>query len=67
MQKLKFKQEFTSAINVDCLHCSLQTKLLMHNCARAKNTKACFCSIQRNFESSVEWKIIAYDAYIQEQ
>ena len=27
MQKLKFKQEFTSAINVECLHSSLQAKL----------------------------------------
>ena len=28
MQKLKFMQEFTSAINVECLHSSLQAKLL---------------------------------------
>ena len=45
MQKLKFMQEFTSAINVECLHSSLQAKLLMHNCARARNAKTCFCSI----------------------
>ena len=45
MQKLKFMQEFTSAINVECLHSSLQAKLLMHNCTRAKNAKTCFCSI----------------------
>ena len=45
MQKLKFMQEFTSAINLECLHSSLQAKLLMHNCARAKNAKTCFCSI----------------------
>ena len=45
MQKFKFMQEFTSAIIVECLHGSLQTKLLMHNCARAKNAKPCFCSI----------------------
>ena len=44
MHKLKFMQEFTSAINVECLHISLQAKLLMHNCAHAKNTKTCFCS-----------------------
>ena len=44
-QKLKFMQEFTSAINVECLHSSLQAKLLMHNCARAKHAKTCFCSI----------------------
>ena len=42
MQKLKFIQEFTSAINVECLHSSLQAKLLMHNCARAKNAKNMF-------------------------
>ena len=43
MQKLKFMQEFISAINVECLHnsllClhnSLLVKLLMLNCARAK-------------------------------
>ena len=46
MQKLKFKQEFTSAFNVECLHSSnLQAKLLMHNCARAKNAKTCLCCI----------------------
>ena len=45
MQKLIFMQEFTSAIDLECLHSSLQAKLLMHNCARAKNAKACFCSI----------------------
>ena len=44
MHKLKFMQEFTSAINVECLHISLQAKLLMHNCARAKNAKTCFYS-----------------------
>ena len=45
MQKLKFMQEFTFAINVECLHSSLQAKLLMHNYARANHTKICFCSI----------------------
>ena len=45
MQKLKFMQQFTSAIKVEYLHSSLQAKLLMHNCARAKNIKTCFCSI----------------------
>ena len=36
-QKLDFMQKFTSAISVECLHNSLQAKLLMHtcNCARA--------------------------------
>ena len=42
MQKLKFIQEFTFAINVECLPSSLRAKLLMHNCARAKNAKTCF-------------------------
>ena len=45
MQKLKFMQEFTFAINVECLHSSLHAKLLMHNCARAKHAKTCFCSM----------------------
>ena len=36
MQKLKFMQELTSAINVECLRSSLQAKLLMYTCARAK-------------------------------
>ena len=36
VQKLRFMQEFTSAINVECLHSSLQEKLLEHNCAHAK-------------------------------
>ena len=47
MQKLKFMQEFTFAINVEYLHSSLHAKLLMHNCARAKHAKTCFCSIYR--------------------
>ena len=46
MQKIKFMQAFTSAINVECLHNSLQAKLLMHICARAKQAKTCFYSIQ---------------------
>ena len=45
MQKLKFIQEFTSAINVKCLHSSLQAKLLLHNFAIPKNAKTCFYSI----------------------
>ena len=45
MQTLQFMQEFTFAINIECLHSSLQVKLLMRNCARAKNAKTCFCSI----------------------
>ena len=42
MQKLKFMQEFTSAIDVECLHSRLRAKLLIYNCARAKNAKTCF-------------------------
>ena len=42
MQKLKFMHEFTFAINVECLYSSLQAKLLMHNCARAKMQKHVF-------------------------
>ena len=45
LQKLKFMQELTSAISVECLLSSLQARLLMHNCACAKNAKTCFCSI----------------------
>ena len=61
MQKIKFMQEFTFAIDVECLQSSLHAKLLMHNCARAKHAKTCFCSIE-DFEISVEWKTSAYDA-----
>ena len=39
MQRLIFMQEFIFAINVEYLHRRLQPKLLMHNCARAKNAK----------------------------
>ena len=42
MKKIKFMQELSCAISVDCLHCSLLAKLLMHNCARAKHAKTCF-------------------------
>ena len=45
MQTFNFMQEFTSAISAQCLHSSLQAKLLMHNCARAKHAKTCFYSI----------------------
>ena len=37
MHKLKFMEEFTSAITVECQHSSLQAKLLIHNRARAKH------------------------------
>ena len=56
MQKLKFMQEFTSAINVECLHSSLQAKLLMHNCAHAKNAKTRFCSIWSNLKAQSSGK-----------
>ena len=45
VQKLKSMREITSAINVEYLHSSLQAKLLMHDCARAKTAKICFYSI----------------------
>ena len=61
MQKLNFMQEFASVINVECLHSSLQEKLLAHNCARAKHAITCFLLHIKKFESSVEWKISAYD------
>ena len=41
MQKLKLMQEISFAINVVC-HSTLQVKLLMHNCARAKMQKHVF-------------------------
>ena len=53
LQKFKFVQEFTFAINVECLHSSLQVKLLMHNCAHAKHAKTCFYHIKYS-DSSVE-------------
>ena len=56
MQKVKFIQEFTSAINVECLHSSLQAKLLVHNWARAKNAITCFCSIQSNLKAQSKGK-----------
>ena len=52
MQKLKFMQEFTFAINVECLDNSLQAKL-MHEWAHAKHVFVAY----KGFESSVEWKI----------
>ena len=42
LQNLKFMQEFTFAINVECLHSSLHARLLMHDCARAKHAKHVF-------------------------
>ena len=58
LQKLKFMQKFTTAINVECLHSSLHAKLLMHtcNCARAKHAKTRFCSIERILKSQSSGK-----------
>ena len=56
MQKIKFMQEFTSAIGVKCLHSSLRAKLLMHYCARAKNAKTCICSILSNLKAQSSGK-----------
>ena len=47
IQKLKRMQEFTFATNVECLHSSLQEKLLMHNCASAKHVKHVFVAYER--------------------
>ena len=41
-QKIKFMQDFTFAINVECLLSSLLAKLVMRDCACAKHTKTCF-------------------------
>ena len=46
VQKVRFMQEFTFAINVAFLQSSLHAKLLTHNCACAKHAKTCFCSIK---------------------
>ena len=46
MQKLKFMQGPSFAINIKCLHSNLVAKLLMHNCTWAKHTKTHKCSIQ---------------------
>ena len=45
MQKLKRMQEVKFAISVECLHSSLQAKVPVHDCTRAKHVKTCFCSI----------------------
>ena len=62
MQKIKFMQEFTSAINEDYLHSNLKVKLLMHNCARAKHANTCCVAYK-----GVVWKTSAYDTHIQEK
>ena len=56
IQKLKLMQEITSAISVEYLHSSLQTKLLMHGCARAKTAKTCFYSILSNLKAQSSGK-----------
>ena len=40
-------QDLAFAINLECLHSSLQAKLPMHNFTRAKHAKTCFCSNSR--------------------
>ena len=47
MQKLKFMQEFTFAIKVECLHSYLVTEVLMNTCLGPIHTKTCKCHIQR--------------------
>ena len=56
MQKLKFMQEFTSAIIIEYLHSSLQAKLLLHNCARINHAKTCFYSILSNLKAQSSGK-----------
>ena len=46
MQKLKFMQEFTFAISVECLHSNLQAKLLMHEAHMQK----LICRIQKTLQ-----------------
>ena len=46
MQKLKFMQEITFSIDVECLHSSFQAKPLKHHCARAKHAKTCFVAFK---------------------
>ena len=57
MQKIKFMQEFTFTINVECLQCIT---------AHVQNMQKHLLLNIKDFESSVEWKISAYDAHIQE-
>ena len=56
MQNIYFMQEFIFAINVECLHSYLQTKLPMHNCPHAKHAKTCFCSILRLLKAQLSGK-----------
>ena len=56
MQKLKFVQEFTSAIKVNCLHISLRAQLLVHKCHVQKNAKTCFCCILSNLKGQSSGK-----------
>ena len=65
MRKLKSMQTFSFAINKDSLHSKLQAKLLnvqLCTCKRCKN----MCSV-KDFAKSVEWKISAYVAHVQQQ
>ena len=52
IQQLKFIQECAFAINVECVHCSLQAKLLMHNRARAKHAKTYFVAYKGFYKLS---------------
>ena len=67
MQKLKFMQEFTLAINEECLQNKLLAKLLMQGRARAKHAKTRKCSIHRDTTGSAEWKLRAQNAHIGQQ
>ena len=56
MQNIYFMQEFIFAIIVECLHSNLQTKILMHNCPRAKHANTCFYSILRLLKAQLSGK-----------
>ena len=66
MHNLKLMQELTFAVNIECLQSNLLAKLLMHKYARAKHSKHVNIAY-KGFSRSVEWKISAYDAQIQQQ
>ena len=57
MQKLKFMQEFTFTIIVECLHSNVLAKFLMHNYAHAKHAKSRICSL-KGFHSIIQVEIV---------
>lgn len=61
MQKLKFILDFTFAIIVACLHSKMPANLQTHK----KQVYTRICSIQ-NISGSVDRKVRAHDAHIQQ-